>query len=87
MPVGVMGTIMPKPQRCDVGFGEPADLASYKGACLQKSSNRLFARGCGAAIFAHPEPRAVQLAAPAANPLSITPALPAPTVRVDAISP
>ena len=43
IPVGAMGTIMPKPQRCDVGFGEPVDLASYKGACLPKSSNRVFA--------------------------------------------
>ena len=31
VPVGALGTLFPKPQRCYVGFGEPIDLAHMKG--------------------------------------------------------
>ncbi len=40
IPVGAMGTIMPKPQRCYVGFGEPVDLASYKGRVPAKKQQQ-----------------------------------------------
>lgn len=31
IPVGVFGTLLPKPQRVYIGFGDPVDLSSYKG--------------------------------------------------------
>ncbi|PLW67387.1 lysophospholipid acyltransferase family protein [Pseudohalioglobus lutimaris] len=31
IPVGALGTLFPKPQRCYIGFGEPIDLAAMKG--------------------------------------------------------
>jgi len=31
IPVGALGTWLPKPQRCYLGFGEPIDLARYEG--------------------------------------------------------
>jgi len=31
LPVGSLGSLFPKPQRCYLGFGEPVDLSSYKG--------------------------------------------------------
>ena len=31
IPVGALGTLLPKPQRCYLGFGEPIDLAQYEG--------------------------------------------------------
>jgi 1-acyl-sn-glycerol-3-phosphate acyltransferase len=31
IPVGALGTLLPKPQRCYIGFGEPVDLSRYKG--------------------------------------------------------
>ncbi len=31
IPVGALGTLLPKPQRCFIGFGEPIDLSSYAG--------------------------------------------------------
>ena len=36
IPVGALGTIFPKPQRCYLGFGEPISLAQYKGKTLSK---------------------------------------------------
>lgn len=31
VPVGALGTLLPKPQRCYLGFGEPVDLSRYAG--------------------------------------------------------
>ncbi len=31
IPLGALGTPLPKPQRCYLGFGEPIDLSDYKG--------------------------------------------------------
>ena len=31
IPVGALGTLLPKPQRCYIGFGDPIDLAKYRG--------------------------------------------------------
>ena len=31
IPVGALGTLFPKPQRCYIGLGEPIDLSSMKG--------------------------------------------------------
>jgi len=36
IPVGALGTPFPKPQRCYMGFGEPINLAQYKGKTLTK---------------------------------------------------
>ncbi len=36
VPVGALGTLLPKPQRCYIGFGEPVDLAAEKGKRLGK---------------------------------------------------
>ena len=36
VPVGALGTPLPKPQRCYVGFGDPIDLAAEKGRRLGK---------------------------------------------------
>ncbi len=36
VPVGALGTPLPKPQRCYVGFGDPIDLAAEKGKRLGK---------------------------------------------------
>lgn len=36
IPVGALGTMLPKPQRCYIGFGEPIDLAGEKGKRLGK---------------------------------------------------
>jgi 1-acyl-sn-glycerol-3-phosphate acyltransferase len=30
IPIGSMGTLLPKPQRCYLGFGQPIDLSRYK---------------------------------------------------------
>lgn len=31
IPLGTLGTLFPKPQRCYLGFGQPVDLSRYKG--------------------------------------------------------
>jgi 1-acyl-sn-glycerol-3-phosphate acyltransferase len=31
IPVGALGSLLPKPQRCYLGFGQPINLARYKG--------------------------------------------------------
>lgn len=36
IPVGALGSMVPKPQRCYLGFGEPIDLAKYEGKKLNK---------------------------------------------------
>lgn len=36
IPIGALGTLMPKPQRCYIGFGEPIDLSAEKGRRLGK---------------------------------------------------
>lgn len=36
VPVGALGSLLPKPQRCFLGFGEPVDLAKHKGKKLTK---------------------------------------------------
>ena len=36
VPVGALGTLFPKPQRCYIGFGEPIDLSAEKGKRLGK---------------------------------------------------
>ncbi|MEM1111820.1 MAG: lysophospholipid acyltransferase family protein [Pseudomonadota bacterium] len=36
LPLGALGTLLPKPQRCYIGFAEPLDLAQYQGRKLGK---------------------------------------------------
>lgn len=36
IPVGALGTPLPKPQRCYIGYGEPVDLSAEKGRRLGK---------------------------------------------------
>jgi len=36
IPVGVLGTLLPKPQRVYIGFGDPIDLSNYKGRAPTK---------------------------------------------------
>lgn len=36
IPIGSMGTALPKPQRCFLGFGEPVDLSQHMGKVLSK---------------------------------------------------
>jgi len=31
IPTGLLGSLLPKPQRCYIGFGQPIDLSQYKG--------------------------------------------------------
>jgi len=31
IPAGLLGTLLPKPQRCYIGFGQPVDLSEHKG--------------------------------------------------------
>ncbi|MEM1155412.1 MAG: lysophospholipid acyltransferase family protein [Pseudomonadota bacterium] len=40
IPVGALGTLFPKPQRCYLGFGEPIDLADYEGRTPTKREQR-----------------------------------------------
>lgn len=40
VPVGSLGTLFPKPQRCYLGFGEPIDLSRYRGKALSKKTLR-----------------------------------------------
>jgi 1-acyl-sn-glycerol-3-phosphate acyltransferase len=41
IPSGALGSLIPKPQRCYLGFGEPVDLSDYQGKKL--SQKRLHA--------------------------------------------
>jgi 1-acyl-sn-glycerol-3-phosphate acyltransferase len=36
VPLGSLGTLFPKPQRCYLGFGKPINLSRYKGKTLSK---------------------------------------------------
>ena len=36
IPTGLLGTLIPKPQRCYIGFGQPVDLSEYEGKKLGK---------------------------------------------------
>jgi 1-acyl-sn-glycerol-3-phosphate acyltransferase len=38
IPVGSLGTIFPKPQRCYLGFGQGVNLSRYKGKSLSKKT-------------------------------------------------
>jgi len=38
LPLGSLGTLFPKPQRCYLGFGQPLNLARYKGKSPQKKT-------------------------------------------------
>ncbi len=40
IPVGALGSFLPKPQRCYLGFGEPIDLARFKGRTLTKKEQK-----------------------------------------------
>jgi len=40
VPVGALGSLLPKPQRCYLGFGEPVDLARYKGRTPTKKEQK-----------------------------------------------
>ena len=40
IPVGALGTPLPKPQRCYLGFGEPIDLSRFKGRTPTKKQQR-----------------------------------------------
>lgn len=40
IPVGALGTLLPKPQRCYIGFGEPIDLSSYRGKTPTKKQQQ-----------------------------------------------
>jgi len=40
IPVGALGSLLPKPQRCYLGFGEPIDLSKYKGRNATKKELR-----------------------------------------------
>lgn len=36
IPTGLFGSLIPKPQRCYIGFGQPVDLSEYEGKKLSK---------------------------------------------------
>mgnify|MGYP000296855761 CR=1 FL=1 len=38
IPIGSLGTPLPKPQRCYLGFGEPINLSRHKGKALPKKT-------------------------------------------------
>ena len=40
IPVGALGTLFPKPQRCYIGFGDPIDLSKYRGKTLTKKQQQ-----------------------------------------------
>jgi 1-acyl-sn-glycerol-3-phosphate acyltransferase len=40
IPIGALGSFLPKPQRCYLGFGEPVDLARYKGRTPTKKEQK-----------------------------------------------
>ncbi len=40
IPVGALGSLFPKPQRCYIGLGEPIDLSKYKGKTLTKKQQQ-----------------------------------------------
>ncbi|MEP5321832.1 lysophospholipid acyltransferase family protein [Marinobacter alexandrii] len=40
IPVGALGSLFPKPQRCYIGLGEPIDLSKYKGKMPTKKQQQ-----------------------------------------------
>ena len=38
IPLGSLGTLLPKPQRCFLGFGEPLNLSRYKGKNISRKT-------------------------------------------------
>lgn len=40
IPVGALGSWLPKPQRCYLGFGDPIDLSTYKGRVPTKKQQQ-----------------------------------------------
>jgi 1-acyl-sn-glycerol-3-phosphate acyltransferase len=40
VPVGALGTLLPKPQRCYLGFGDPIDLGEYEGRTPTKKQQK-----------------------------------------------
>jgi 1-acyl-sn-glycerol-3-phosphate acyltransferase len=50
VPIGALGTALPKPQRCYLQFGEPVDLAPYRGKRLGKAQQRKIRDGIGQQI-------------------------------------
>jgi 1-acyl-sn-glycerol-3-phosphate acyltransferase len=40
IPIGALGSFLPKPQRCYLGFGEPIDLARYEGRTPTKKEQK-----------------------------------------------
>jgi 1-acyl-sn-glycerol-3-phosphate acyltransferase len=40
IPLGALGSFIPKPQRCYLGFGEPINLAKYAGRVPTKKQQR-----------------------------------------------
>ena len=40
IPVGLFGTLIPKPQRCYVQFGDPVDLSEFKGKKLSQKQQK-----------------------------------------------
>ncbi|MFT7177467.1 MAG: hypothetical protein ACJAUG_003480 [Halioglobus sp.] len=41
IPLGLMGSLLPKPQRCYIGFGEPVDLSQFEGKKMSKGNQRI----------------------------------------------
>ena len=41
IPVGILGSLIPKPQRCYLGFGQPIDLSAHEGKKLTKKNMQL----------------------------------------------
>ena len=44
IPVGALGTLIPKPQRCYLQFGKPVDLANYAGKQVSKKQLQVIRR-------------------------------------------
>ncbi|EEB79656.1 Acyltransferase domain protein [marine gamma proteobacterium HTCC2148] len=40
IPLGALGSLFPKPQRCYIGLGEPVDLSQYKGKTPTKKQQQ-----------------------------------------------
>lgn len=40
IPTGALGSFLPKPKRCFIGFGEPLDLTEHRGETLSKAKLR-----------------------------------------------
>ncbi len=50
LPLGSLGTMFPKPQRCYLGFGEALDLSGYKGTKPDRKTLRALRRQVAAEI-------------------------------------